>query len=229
MLLPLRDRNPLRIIAFQAVTASLIAICVLVFLIQKLVAANETAFILGYGFIPAVVFDIRELTPSLVRIPEELTVITSLFLHGGWGHLLGNMLFLWIFGDNIEDAMGHLRFALFYLVCGVVAALAHGAMYPASASPLIGASGAIAGVMGAYLMLHPRVKVLILVFYRVPLYLPAYLVLAMWLGFQLYNILTAGGSQVAWWAHVVGFVTGALLVIPLRDRRIPLLDRGVKH
>ena len=229
MLLPLHDRNPLRIIAFQAVTATIICLCVVVFLIQKLAGPGESELVLGYGFIPAVVFDVRELSPALVRVPEELTVLTSLFLHGGWGHLLGNMLFLWIFGDNIEDSMGHLRFALFYLVCGAVAALTHGAINTASEAPLIGASGAIAGVMGAYLVLHPKVKILFLALYRVPLILPAYLVLLLWLGFQVFNIVTNTESQVAWWAHIAGFVAGALLVIPLRRKGIALFDRGIEH
>jgi membrane associated rhomboid family serine protease len=230
MLLPLKDDNPLRVIPFQAVTATLVVACVLVFIAQSLLGERaEQSLVLGYGFIPAVVFDHRELAPELVRIPELVTPLTSMFLHGGWMHLLGNMMFLWIFGDNIEDSMGHVRFTLFYLLCGATAAIAHGAADPHSTAPLIGASGAIAGVLGAYLMLHPRVKVLILAFYRMPLYLPAYVVLIAWFGFQIYNALVAAEGSVAWWAHIAGFLTGAVLVVPLRDRRLPLLDRGVSH
>jgi membrane associated rhomboid family serine protease len=178
MFLPLKDHNPLKIISFQVVTVSIIAACAAVFLWQMSLAEGPgELFILGYGTIPAVLFNVRALTPDLVRVPAELTLITSMFLHGSWWHLIGNMLYLWVFGDNVEGSMGHRRFVAFYLITGVAATLAHAAIDPQSATPVVGASGAISGVMGAYLVLHPRVKVLALVFNRIPLRLPAYVLL----------------------------------------------------
>lgn len=231
MFLPLHDQNPLRIIPYQRVTLTLIALCTLVFLYQLQLERSELhAFALAHGMVPALLFDHAELAPGLFALPPVLTLLTSMFLHGDWPHLVGNMLFLWVFGDNVEDAMGHLRFLAFYLVCGVAAAFAHGLVDPWSAKPLIGASGAVAGVMGAYLMLHPRVKLLVLVLHRLPLYLPAYLVLGAWLMFQIVMPAVAeGADSVAWWAHVAGFIVGAVLVIPLRRAGIPLFDRGTAH
>ena len=231
MFLPLHDRNPLRVIAFQRTTVSLIALCTVVFLYQLQLSGMEVrAFALGFGMVPAVVFGHAELAPGLVQVPAAVTPLTSIFLHGDWPHLVGNMLFLWVFGDNVEDAMGHLRFLVFYLICGVVAALAHGMVDTGSVKPLIGASGAVAGVMGAYVILHPRVKVLVLMFSRLPLRLPAYVVLGAWLMFQMVMpVLAAEGHSVAWWAHVAGFVAGAGLVTVLRRRSVPLFDGDVPH
>lgn len=150
-----------------------------------------------------------------------LTPLTSMFLHGSWGHLLGNGLFLWVFGDNVEDRMGRLRFLLFYLVCGLGAALAHILVDPSSPVPTVGASGAISGVLGAYLMLFPRARVnmlfIFLVFLRV-IPLPAWLVLLWWFGFQVLAGLpqltqvTEPSGGVAFWAHIGGFLLGVLLV-----------------
>ena len=230
MLLPLKDDNPLRIIPFQAVTVAIMAVCIAVFLWQENLPQREAmGFTLSYGTIPAVLFDAKTLSPALWRLPAEATVISSMFLHGGWMHLIGNMLFLWVFGDNIEDSMGHIRFLVFYLLCGALATLAFAVSQPLSQSPLIGASGAIAGVLGAYLVLHPRVKVLVLVFMRVPLRLPAYVVLAFWFGFQIFSVYTHPESQTAWWAHIGGFVAGAILIIPFRYKHIPLFDKGIRH
>jgi len=230
MLLPLRDKNPLKVIPFQLVTITFIATCVGVFLLQiNLPDKAGSAFSLSYSLIPAVLFDIRPLDPALVRIPAEATVLTSIFLHGGWMHLIGNMLFLWVFGDNLEDAMGHMRFAVFYLLCGVAASLAHALSVPDSTSPLVGASGAIAGVMGAYIMLHPKVKVLVLAFSRIPLYLPAYIVLGVWIGLQFYNVWSGTGGNTAWWAHIGGFVMGVLLVGLFKRPGVRFFDKGVAH
>lgn len=230
MLLPLRDKNPLKIIPFQLVTIAFLAACIGIFLWEvSLSEKAENGFSLSYGLIPAVLFDTRSLDPALVRLPAELTLVSSLFLHGGWMHLIGNMLFLWVFGDNVEDAMGHLRFLLFYLLCGVAACLAHALSVPGSTAPLIGASGAIAGVLGAYLMLHPKVKVLVLAFNRVPLYLPAYLVLGVWIGLQVFNVVTGVGGNTAWWAHIAGFIAGILLVGIFKRREVPFFDKGVEH
>jgi hypothetical protein len=127
------------------------------------------AAVLGLGFIPSVVNDIAELPPSLVLVPEDATYVTYSFLHGGLLHLGSNMLFLWVFGDNVEDAMGHIRFLIFYFACAAAGAFAHALLLPASENPLIGASGAVAGVVAAYLMLHPKVRVWVLVLGRIPL------------------------------------------------------------
>lgn len=174
-------------------------------------------------------------SPPPYRKNAFLSVLTAMFLHGGWLHLLGNMLFLYVFGNNIEDRLGRLRFLLFYLVCGYAATYGFSAVDPSSTVPLVGASGAIAGVLGAYLVLYPRAKVwsLLTFFFFLPVRLPAWLVLGSW--FVLQALYSAGGgitdagsgrasSGVAYVAHVVGFVVGALLVLPLRgsgrDRRI---------
>ncbi len=231
MFLPLRDDNPLKVIPFQIVTAGLIAACIGVFVWQFSLgqgAANQA--VMAYGAIPSVIFGLRDLHPDLALVPPALTVLTSLFLHGDILHLGGNMLYLWVFGDNIEDAMGHMRFIVFYLLCGVAATLAHGLSDPASPAPLIGASGAISGVLAAYLVLHPRVKVLVLAFYRIPIRLPAYIVLGGWIALQGFNAwfdgAMPGEGGTAWWAHIGGFLAGLLLIVPMRRRGVPLFDRG---
>ena len=175
MFVPLHDKNPLNHVRFQYVTIALIVTNVIVFVMTNLAmptaAANNVAF--SYGVIPAVLFEVRQLPAQLAVLPEELTLVSYMFLHAGWMHLLGNMAFLWVFGDNVEDAMGHVRFLIFYLACGIFAGLLHSYMQPNSDMPLVGASGAVAGVIAAYLMLHPRVKVWVLVLWRIPLRIPA--------------------------------------------------------
>ncbi|MCB1805755.1 MAG: rhomboid family intramembrane serine protease, partial [Candidatus Competibacteraceae bacterium] len=165
---------------------------------------------------------------DIVRLPAEITLLTYMFLHTDIWHLLGNMLFLWVFADNIEDAMGHFRFALFYLLCGIAAGLCHGLFEADSIAPLIGASGAAAGVLGAYLLLHPKVKILVLLFGRLPLVLPAYVLIAGWVGLQLFALFYSD-ENISWWAHIGGFLVGAALLPLLRDKSIPLLDRGTPH
>jgi len=230
MLLPIYDRNPLRIIPFQFMTMSLILVSTLLLLWE--VGLSERMLersILVYGMIPSVLLGPDRLDPGLAPIYPPLTLITSVFLHGGWWHLIGNMLFLWVFGDNIEDSMGHWRFLFFYLLCGAAAGLAQAVATPEVQQPTVGASGAVAGVLGAYMVLHPRVKILVLAFNWLPLSIPAYLMLVLWFGLQLFNGWLDVGGPVAWWAHVGGFIAGAILVVPLRDKRVPLFDRGVTH
>ncbi len=167
-------------------------------------------------------------------VPGWATVLTSAFLHGGWLHLGGNMLYLWIFGDNVEDAMGPVRFVLFYGLCALGAALAQGLVDPASTVPMIGASGAIAGVLGAYLILHPRAAVrvvlVIVIFFRF-IHLPAWLVLGVWIAGQFIAVPAAlnntGGGGVAYFAHIGGFVTGMLLIPFFKRREVALFDRGL--
>lgn len=227
MFVPLHDDNTLRHVRLQYVTIGLIVVNVLVFALFQagLFTTDIGPSAIGYGVIPAVLMDLRELSPEYVALPAELTLVSYMFLHGSWLHLIGNMLFLWVFGDNVEDATGHLRFLLFYLGCGIFAGLAHAWSMPASELPLVGASGAVAGVVAAYLMLHPHVRVWVLVMWRIPLRVSAMWALGFWVALQIVNALTAGEDQIAWWAHVGGLAAGALLIIALRRPGVPLFDR----
>ena len=224
MLLPLKDDNPLEIIPFQYVTVGIIVACVVVFLLQL---GSDGAITAGFGMVPAALLG-AEGAPG-APLPSALSLITSIFLHGGWMHLIGNMLYLWVFGDNIEDSMGHGRFIGFFLACGIVGGLAHAIANPGSMAPTIGASGAISGVLGAYLLLHPKVKVLVMAFtWWIHIRLPAYIVLGGWIALQIANAiwLAGPGSDTAWWAHIGGFAAGLVLIVPLHRKRIPLFDRG---
>ncbi len=221
-MIPIRDDNPTT--RRPIVTVALIVLCVLVFLWQLSLGerAGQLA-VYRYGFIPAVLFDQASLPPELGAWPATLTILSSMFLHGGFMHLAGNMLYLWVFGNNIEDIAGHGRFLAFYLLCGLVAALAQGLTDPGSEVPMIGASGAISGVLGAYLVLfpHARVQVLvpvIIVFFTT---VPAGLLLGLWFVFQLLNgAMASGEGGVAFWAHAGGFVAGMALIWLFRDRLV---------
>jgi membrane associated rhomboid family serine protease len=231
--IPISDENPLRAIRVQWVTVSLIAANVLVFLLQLLGGDSEGshAAIVSFAVVPSELFQVQSLPGGAVMpglwVPEWLTLITYQFLHGGVLHLVSNMLFLWVFGDNVEDAMGHLKFLVFYLLCGVAGGLAHAAFLPASQFPLIGASGAVAGVIAAYLMLHPRVRIWVLAFRFVPLRVPAVWVLGFWVVTQLVMVVLAPADGVAWWAHVGGMAAGAVLILFMRRPGVPLFDRGL--
>ncbi len=225
-LFPLKDDTPLKAISFQYVTVTLIAINIIAFL-WELTQSDQDRMVYALGAIPAVIFGFADLPPTIATIPEWASLFTSLFLHGGWMHLLGNMLFLWIFGDNVEDSMGHLRYLVFYLLCGVLATLMHAIVQPTSEAPLIGASGAISGVLGAYLVLHPRARLLVLFMSIIPLRLPAWIVLGSWIGLQVLNLNNAA-SDVAWWAHIGGFIVGAILIVPFRRTGVPLFDFTTK-
>lgn len=224
-MIPLRDDNPSELSA--VVCVALIVACVTVFLWQAGLDARafERVF-LSLGAIPAVLTGDVRLEPQLVRVPVWLSVFTSMFLHGGWLHLAGNMLYLWIFGDNVEDAFGHVRFAAFYAACGAVAVAAQVMPDPHSPVPMVGASGAVSGVLGAYLMLYPRARVLVAIplgFYLDVRRLPAVLVLVLWFVVQLASSLLGDGREgVAFRAHVGGFVAGMLLAPFLRRPGIPL-------
>ncbi|HXK53289.1 MAG TPA: rhomboid family intramembrane serine protease [Hyphomicrobiales bacterium] len=226
MFVPLHDDNPLKKIQAQFVTIALIVANVVIFAgVQSGIFANGEETALSFGVIPAVLFDFEELAPEFAVIPEGLTLLTYNFVHGSWLHLIGNMLFLWVFGDNVEDATGHFRFLLFYLGCGIFAGLAHSATLPASDLPLVGASGAVAGVIGAYLMLHPKVRLWVLIMWRIPIRVPALWALGFWAAMQLFNALGSAGDNVAWWAHVGGLAAGAGLIVFLRRPGVPLFDR----
>ena len=226
--LPLHDRNPRVRIERPYVTWALILACVLVFVAETKLAPRELeSLAYGFGIVPATLLGDRVLAPELYQVPAVLTLFTSLFLHGDLMHLIGNMAYLFVFGDNIEDSMGHLRFAAFYLICGIAAGLVHILSAPGSEIPTVGASGAISGILGAYLLLHPRAKVLIPIII-IPVYLPAAWLLIFWFGFQAFEAWNVGAEEsgVAWWAHIGGFVAGAILVIPFRYKTIPLWGAG---
>jgi rhomboid family protein len=149
-----------------------------------------------------------------------LTLITYQFLHGGWWHLIANMAFLWVFADNVEDAFGHFGFLIFYLLCGIAAGMLHTLVDPHSGAPLIGASGAVSGVLASYMLLYPRARVWILLFLRIPLPIPAVWALGGWFALQLVSafISTEDSNLVAWWSHIGGFLTGLVLTFVLRSR-----------
>ena len=188
------------------------------------------------GAIPAVVFGVKSLPAQFAAIPSLLSIFTSMFLHGGWMHLVGNLWFLWIFGNNIEEAMGHARYLAFYLICGVLASASHIFSSPASTIPSIGASGAIAGVLGAYIMLYPRARVWTLIFlgfFIRLMYLPAGVILGFWILLQFINGSMMMGRQdaggVAFWAHVGGFIAGILLVGLFKKRDVRFFNPPRYH
>lgn len=214
-MIPLYDDNPTQI--QPILTIGLMAICVLVFLWQFSHSPDDQLLIVQQlGVIPAVLLDNPDMEYTKAWVPASLTIITSMFLHAGWMHLIGNMLFLWVFGNNIEDAMGRIKFIIFYLLCGTAAVFAQALPDPNSVIPMVGASGAISGVLGAYLLLYPRASVLVgipIFIYLHTVRLPAMWVLGAWFGLQLFSSLTAGGEGgVAFGAHIGGFIAGMLLI-----------------
>ena len=228
-MIPLKDLNQRR--TFPIVTVSLIAVNVAVFLYQiTLPPQAMTEFVMAYAMVPAKL-DQALAGPAGVPLQAALLpFLTSMFLHGGWLHIIGNMWFLWIFGDNIEDQLGHFQYLVFYLLCGFAAALAHIVLNAGSNLPTVGASGAISGVMGAYLLLFPRAKVLtlvVLIVFFTFWWLPAWVFLLYWFALQILSGAQTVGhvgqetGGVAVWAHVGGFVAGLILikVLPQRARR----------
>jgi membrane associated rhomboid family serine protease len=233
MILPLYDDNPTR--TRPVATICLIVLATLVFLWE--VAQGGAAMeriTYSYGVIPAVLLGNRQLSPELAIVPPLVTVFTSMFVHGSLWHLLGNMLYLWIFGNNVEDAMGHGRFVVFYFLCGIVAVLAQALPDPGSTVPMVGASGAISGVLGAYMLLFPHARVTLglpLGFLIINLgRFRAVWVLALWFLMQLgMNLFAANGPAqgggVAFRAHIGGFLAGLLLVAFFKQREVPLWRR----
>ncbi len=224
-MIPLHDDNPTRIT--PVVTIALIGLCVMAFLWQLSLGPRQEAAIYALGVIPAVILDHARLVSHLEWVDPMLTPFTSMFLHGGFMHLGGNMLYLWIFGNNIEDAMGHGRFIVFYLICGVAAVFAQALPDPESTIPMIGASGAISGVLGAYLLPFPHARVLVAIpigFYIHTMSLKAGIVLMIWFGIQIFSSLAAGdGPGVAWFAHIGGFVAGVALIPLFKYPHVRLL------
>ncbi|MEJ2314574.1 MAG: rhomboid family intramembrane serine protease [Nitrospirota bacterium] len=212
-MIPYKDDNPTE--KFPFVTIALIALNVLVFLWQATAAGGFEKTIFSYGAVPSSILDMKSSQP----LHPGMTIFTAMFMHAGLLHVGGNMLYLWIFGNNIEDRLGHFSFLLFYLAGGVVAAYAHALSAPHSDIPMVGASGAVAAVLGAYLLLYPRAGVytlLFLGFFVQVVRLPALIVIGFWAIIQFINGAVSRGSVpgggVAWFAHIGGFVFGLVVV-----------------
>lgn len=225
-MIPIHDDNPTSI--QPVVTLAFIVACVLVFLWQiSHGLRGQEIIVYSLGVIPKVLLGEARLAPEITWVPPAATVVTSMFLHGGWMHLIGNMLYLWIFGNNVEDAMGHVRFVVFYLLCGVAAVFVQALPNPDSTIPMIGASGAISGILGAYMLLYPKAKVLVMIplgFFLHTVRMPALWVLGLWFAMQLISSLMADPSRggVAFGAHIGGFIAGLLLIPFLKYRQFQL-------
>lgn len=249
MFFPLHDENKLKSIRFQYVTVALIVINCIVYLFEF--AGMQEAVIASFAVVPRELFDVGIVgagpapgAMDAVQLPEAYTLLTYMFFHGDALHLGGNMLFLWMFGDNVEDAVGHVKFLIFYLLCGIfaglvhamvangadvpsVAAIADGTAVDSARSPLIGASGAVAGVIAAYLMLYPRVMVWGVVFKVFPLRITAAFALGLWIATQVVMVMLPQSGPVAWWAHIGGLIAGAVLIVFMRRPGVPLFERNV--
>lgn len=228
-MIPFKDNVPTR--TKPVVTIAIIAINCAVYLYQSLLPPKVgTGLVYMLGLIPARVTDFSSWFYPGLHNPL-LSVLGSMFMHGGWLHLGGNMLYLWIFGNNVEDAMGHGRFIIFYLLCGAASAAAQVMSAPSSTVPMIGASGAVSGILGAYLILHPFARVhtlIIIIFFIRIIELPALIVLGFWFMLQILSSLgsSGAGAGIAWHAHIGGFVVGLLLIRFFQRRRIPRRGYG---
>lgn len=249
-MIPISDDNPT--LRFPVVTVALLVVLVAVWIFVQGAGFNPAvlaASVCNWGLVPGELTGLAKvgtgvpLGENLACLVDDdprniLTPLTSMFLHGGWGHLLGNGLFLWVFGNNVEDSMGRFRFLVFYLLCGLAAAAAQIAVGPASPLPMVGASGAIAGVLGAYLILYPHARVNLLVFLFIfirVIPVPAWVVLLVWIGMQLLSGLPqlsslrpAVSAGVAVWAHIGGFVAGVVLVKLFENRKL-VAARSFRH
>jgi len=209
-MIPLKDENPTT--NFPHITILLITSNIIIFLYQISLPMTPFAIFETYGLIPA----------QLIETPVRMypTIYSSMFLHSGIAHLMGNMLYLWIFGNNIEDVLGKFRFIIFYLVCGTLASMGHIVTDLQSDVPMVGASGAISGILGAYLVLFPfaRVKTLIFLGFLITIVrVPAIILLVIWVLIQVFSGVVAGDGGVAWFAHIGGFIAGMLLILPFQD------------
>ncbi len=223
-MIPLKDKNPTHRVPI--VNILIIVANVAVFLYEVALGARLEQFFMAFGVVPNEI--VGSLSSGQFRLGAIAPIFTSMFLHGGWLHLGGNMLYLWVFGDNVEDKLGHGRYLSFYLLCGLAATVLHIVLDPHSTIPTVGASGAISGVLAAYLVMFPRARVITVI----PIFiflqfaeLPALVVLGFWFVVQFFNGLvslgyeTGGMGGVAWWAHVGGFVAGLVLVLPFRKHQ----------
>jgi membrane associated rhomboid family serine protease len=226
--IPISDDNPGRTV--PVVTWAIIAACVAAYLWEVSLGRQMNAAILILGFTPAALTGGLHQLPGYIAVPGPATIFTSMFLHGGLLHLAGNMLYLWIFGNNVEDAMGHVRYLIFYLVCGAIAALSMAYIDVGSHIPMVGASGAISGILAAYVLLYPRARVTVIVplgiiFY--PMAISAVWVVGFWFVLQLASaVLTDTGQPgVAFWAHVGGFAAGLVLTPILKSSQYRLFGQ----
>jgi membrane associated rhomboid family serine protease len=227
-MIPISDDNPARLAPL--VTWSIIALCVAVYIWECALGTDIDATIAALGFVPASLRHAGVAARGFVSFPPAVTIFSSMFVHGGLLHIAGNMLYLWIFGNNVEDAMGHVRFIVFYFVCGVAAALTLALIDPTSRVPMIGASGAISGVLAGYVLLFPRARVTVIVplgiiFY--PFALSAFWVVCFWFVMQLLSAALSNphAPGVAWWAHVGGFGAGLLLTPLFKSPHFLLFGR----
>lgn len=233
MFIPIGDDIERNAAIFPFSTIIMFGTCLVVFSWQFSLKDPQIYFdaILTYGLIPAVVFNGYLLPAHLVVHPPELTLLTSMFLHGDFMHFAGNMVFLWAFGSSLEEATGHIRFAILYLLCGLAAGIGQATVDPTSLIPMVGASGAISGVMAGYLLVYPYTRVKVLVFLGLRflvLRIPALVVIGLWITLQAWEMLAASGTGqqggVAWTAHVGGFVAGLFLIMVLRRPGVKLFD-----
>jgi membrane associated rhomboid family serine protease len=224
-MIPLRDRNPSG--TFPLVTIAIIVINLMIFIYELSLGYRLDRFLMTWGLVPLKVSHFFYI-PNLTVADAFAPFFTSMFLHGGWLHVIGNMWYLWIFGDNIEDRLGRFRFLIFYLVCGLGAAVTHVLFNSRSGMPVVGASGAVAGVLGAYMYCFPRARVLTLVpifFFLTFIEIPAFFLLAFWFVLQFFSgamsvaARVGDGGGVAWWAHVGGFALGIILILLMQ--RVP--------
>lgn len=230
-MIPIRDDNPIPNVPYM--TIFIIGVNIAVFLYQIFFGGRGgEEFIYKFGAIPYEITHFQEISPEpglKTPFPNIFTLFTAMFLHGGFFHIFSNLLYLWIFGDNVEYLMGSFRFLIFYLLTGMVASVAHIIMAPSSMVPMIGASGAISGVLGAYLLKFPRAKVLVLIFLFIfiqTVSIPAIIVLGFWfimqLAYALGELGMEGSGGVAWWAHIGGFIAGLVLVNRFQKRKVTL-------
>jgi membrane associated rhomboid family serine protease len=230
-MIPISDNNPTRLAPL--VTLALIIACVGIYLWERSLGRDMEAALAVFGFTPASLFASYGPFPGASMVPASVTIFTAMFLHGGILHVGGNMLYLWIFWNNVEDAMGHARFLIFYLVCEVAAALTLAYIDPGSRVPMVGASGAISGVLAAYMLLFPRAVVTVIVplgIIFLPFKITAVWVVGFWFVLQLFNAAAIHSNQagIAWWAHVGGFIAGIILTPLLKSSGFPLFDRSRK-
>lgn len=223
MFVPLHDSTPLKVIRFQLVTVTIIALNVAMYLTTGAFSPEQVLGTIasGWGMVPGELLGVLPPAIGYDPIPEPLTLVTYQFLHASWWHLVSNMLFLWVFADNIEDAYGRPAFAMLYVLCGIAAGLAHVLLQPSSNAPLIGASGAVSGILGAYIVLFPKARVWILLFMRLPLRIGAKWVLGGWFILQIVSFWMDQGNEevsVAWGAHIGGFLAGFALTFAIRRR-----------
>lgn len=228
MFLPLHDTNALNHVKIQYVTLLIIAANIIIWVVWSTPTLSSPqavhAAYISFGYIPAVLNGYETLPAIYATLPKQASYLTYSFFHSDFMHLAGNMLFIWVFGDNVEDALGHLKFLLFYLACAAFGAFCHGLINAQSVAPLIGASGAAAGIIAAYLILHPKVKIWVLVFGKIPLRISALWVIGAWIAYQVYELIFSSGSDVSWGAHVGGILAGAVLVLFLRRPGVKLFS-----